>query len=209
MRLRHIKNAEIIVKEYPLVIQKKVNIVNNTYLELGMGKGQFIIKSSIKYPNIDFIGVEKNASIILKAINNINIEKEKNIPLNIRIINCDIKNLTDYINEKSINIIYLNFSDPWPKKKHINRRLTSPFFLNLYKKILKNDGCIEMKSDNILLFEYSINTLIENNWEIINKSNDLHKDTFLIENNIMTEYEEKFYKKGIKINYLKAIPKSV
>ena len=161
-----------------------------------MGKGDFIINNAIKYPDINFIGIEKFDSVIVRAIQKSN-ELELN---NLFLIRLDALNLEN-IFDKEVDKIYLNFSDPWPKDRHAKRRLTSPKFLNIYENIFKNDNIIEMKTDNIDLFNYSIESLKENNYNIEYLTNDLHKETV---DNIKTEYEEKFSSKGIKINKLVA-----
>lgn len=210
MRLKNVKGAnEIIIKgkyyvpnpeEYINNWHKIFNNNNPIHIEIGMGKGDFIIKNAIKYPNINFIGIEKYDSVIVRAIQKSN-ELELN---NLKIIRIDAINLENIFN-KEIDTIYLNFSDPWPKDRHAKRRLTSPIFLNIYDNIFKNDYKIIMKTDNLNLFNYSLESLKEYGYKIIYQTNDLHKEN--IEDNIMTEYEKKFTSKGIKINKLIAIKK--
>jgi len=209
MRLKNVKGAnEIIIKgtyfvsnpyEHRGKWHKYFNNDNPIYIEIGMGKGDFIIKNAIKYPNINFIGIEKYDSVIVRAIQKSN-ELELN---NLKIVRVDANKLND-IFDKEIAKIYLNFSDPWPKDRHAKRRLTSPVFLNIYDNIFKKDKEIIMKTDNLNLFNYSQETLINHGYDIIYKTNNLD---CLNEDNIMTEYEQKFYNKGIKINKLIAIKK--
>ena len=207
MRLKNVKGAnDIIVKGKYYVSDPYSNkgnwykvFGNNNpiYIEIGMGKGNFIIENAKRYNNINFIGIEKYDSVIVRAIQKSN-ELELN---NLRIVRMDAHKLEE-IFDKEVDTIYLNFSDPWPKDRHSKRRLTSPVFLDIYDKIFKNTKRIIMKTDNILLFNYSIDSLSEHGYEIINMTNDLN---CLDNDNIMTEYEYKFYNKGIKINKLEGI----
>jgi len=209
MRLKNVRGAnEIIIKgKYyvlePFMYKGKWNKLfgnsNPIYIEIGMGKGNFIIENAKKYPNINFIGIEKYDSVIVRAI-----QKSNDLELdNLKIVRIDANRLNE-IFDKEIDMIYLNFSDPWPKDRHAKRRLTSPVFLSIYDMIFKNDKKITMKTDNINLFNYSVDTLIEHGYEIVYKTNNLN---CLDYDNIMTEYEEKFNKQGIKINKLIAIKK--
>ena len=209
MRLKNVKGAnEIIVKgkyyvsnpyEHINSWHKIFNNNNPIYVEIGMGKGNFIIENAKRYPNINFIGIEKYDSVIVRAIQKSN-ELELN---NLKIVRMDAKRLKEVFNHE-IDTIYLNFSDPWPKDRHARRRLTSPEFLSIYDDIFKARKRIIMKTDNILLFNYSLDTLTTYGYDIIYKTNDLD---CLSEDNIMTEYESKFYNRGIKINKLEAIKK--
>ena len=208
MRLKNVKGAnEIIIRGKYFInnLYENIGIWNKVfdndnskiYIEIGMGKGDFIIENAKKYPDINFIGIEKYDSVIVRAIQKSN-ELELN---NLKIIRIDALELDKIFNHE-IDMIYLNFSDPWPKDRHAKRRLTSPVFLNIYDKIFKNEGHIIMKTDNINLFNYSLESLEENGYVIKNMTNDL--DCFK-EDNIMTEYERKFNKLGIKINRLEGI----
>ena len=202
MRLKNVKGAnDIIVKgiyyiDNPSIYKGKWNkLFNNNnpiYIELGMGKGDFIINNAIKYPNINFIGIEKYDSVRVRAIQKSN-ELELN---NLKLIRLDVINI-DTIFDKEIDKIYLNFSDPWPKERHAKRRLTSNIFLDKYSKIFKNNYIIEMKTDNIDLFNYSVESLKNYGYVIEYITNDLHSENI---DNIETEYEHKFSSKGIKIN---------
>ena len=202
MRLKNVKGAnDIIVKgiyyiDNPIIYKGKWNkLFNNNnpiYIELGMGKGDFIINNAIKYPDINFIGIEKYDSVIVRAIQKSN-ELELN---NLKLIRLDVINI-DTIFDKEIDKIYLNFSDPWPKERHAKRRLTSNIFLDKYSKIFKNNYIIEMKTDNIDLFNYSVESLKNYGYVIEYITNDLHSENI---DNIETEYEHKFSSKGIKIN---------
>ena len=210
MRLKNVKGAKDIIVNGKYYIDNPYdykgrwnNYFNNNnpiYIEIGMGKGDFIIENAIKYPNINFIGIEKFDSVIVRAI-----QKSNELELdNLKLLRMDAMEL-DKVFNKEIDLIYLNFSDPWPKDRHAKRRLTSPIFLNIYDKIFKNDKHIIMKTDNNDLFSYSLESLSSYGYEIIYKTNDLHKEKDT--NNIMTEYEKKFVSRGIKINKLEAIKK--
>ena len=205
MRLRRIKNIDEKIKKYEGLIvfdfkDKKgkwcEEFKNNhpIYLEIGMGKGNFIIANAVKNPNINYIGCELSDSVIYKAAS-----KVDNLD-NLLMINCDASVLEEVFSQKEIDKIFLNFSDPWPKTRHAKRRLTSEKFLKIYENILKDDGVIEMKTDNRHLFEYSIMKFNEVKWQIEEISLDLHSDKDDI---IMTEYEEKFVKQGQIIYYMK------
>ena len=207
MRLKNVKGAnDIIVKgkyyvanpyEYKNNWSKYFNNNNPIYIEIGMGKGDFIIENAKRYQNINFIGIEKYDSVIVRAIQKSN---ELELP-NLKIVRIDANKLND-IFDKEIATIYLNFSDPWPKDRHAKRRLTSPVFLNIYDNIFKDTKRIIMKTDNLNLFNYSLASLTEHGYDIIYKTNKLD---CLNEDNIMTEYETKFYNKGININKLEAV----
>lgn len=163
---------------------------NPIHIEIGMGKGQFLTQLALQNPDINYIGIEKFSSVLLRAS-----EKLETIELNnVKIINIDALMLNEYFDTNEVARIYLNFSDPWPKNAHAKRRLTSNRFLPLYENILDKNGEIHFKTDNRLLFEFSLESL--NNYGMIlsNISLDLHNSDF--PNNIMTEYEEKFSKFG-------------
>ena len=205
MRQRNVKNKEQIINcsyyiiHNPSELKGKWNILfgnnNPIYIEIGMGKGKFILENALKYPNINFIGIEKYDSIIALAIKKIENYKLANLKL-IRMDAMDIDNVFN----KEIDKIYLNFSDPWPKKRHLKRRLTSPLFLNKYDSLFKQKNIIEMKTDNRKLFEYSLINFNENNYKIMKISLDLHKDNIV--DNIMTEYEERFIMSNSIIYYV-------
>ncbi len=212
MRLRNVKNKQDILSNSTLLItnleglkgnwKKLFNNDNPIYIEIGMGKGDFILENALTYPNINFIGIEKYDSIVARAIQKI--EGREDIPSNLKLLRMDAK-VIDEVFEKEVDRIYLNFSDPWPKNRHSERRLTSKTFLDKYAKIFKNDYEIIMKTDNVNLFEYSLVTLSTNGYYFDKVSLDLHNSD--IESNIMTEYEKKFVEKNTKINYLVAIKK--
>ncbi len=209
MRIRNIKNAKEIVESSDIVIKNPTNYKNRynelfdnnnpINLEIGMGKGDFIIDMALKHPDINYIGLERYESILIRAIKKIN---ELEIP-NLKLICCDAKELNDIFGPE-IDTIYLNFSDPWPKKRHEKRRLTSETFLPIYDKIFKGRKRIIQKTDNIELFGYSIVSLSKYGYTIEDVSLDLHSTD---KENSLTEYEKKFSDKGYKINYLEALKK--
>ncbi len=210
MRLKHVKNADTIIKsgkyyvdnpkEYRGCWSSFFNNNNPINIEVGMGKGRFIVDNALKYPDINFIGIEKFDSVIVRAIERTN---DLELP-NLKLIRIDALEL-DEVFDHEINTMYLNFSDPWPKERHAKRRLTSPRFLAKYDTIFKAFPHIIMKTDNLPLFNYSKETLIAAGYHIIYETNDLHAKLLTDDDNIMTEYEEKFYHLGISINKLEAV----
>lgn len=204
MRLRNNPKAYEIMEENKsfVVLQPKDNknkwktIFENDnpiYIEIGMGKGDFIYENARQYPDINFIGIEKFPSVLAAAINKINARETK--VSNLRLMHYDAIELNEVFEENEIDKIFLNFSDPWPKSRHAKRRLTSSKFLDVYKQILKDDGQIEFKSDNRGLFEYSIISFNQYPMDLEYISLDLHNSPEN-ETNIMTEYERKFCTKG-------------
>lgn len=167
---------------------------NPIHLEIGMGKGKFILEMALKYPDINFIGVEKYSSVASVAIKRIREIK----PDNLRIMIMDAKNLSEVL-EGKVDTIYLNFSDPWPKDRHAKRRLTARNFLESYDKLFRGNPHIVMKTDNDNLFQYSLESFKEYGYKINKISYDLHEENI---DNVETEYEEKFSKNGIKIKYV-------
>ena len=163
-------------------------------LEIGMGKGAFLMKTAALTPEINFIGIEKYSSVLIRAV-----EKQEAAKLiNVRFLRMEAEYIEEIFNPGQIDRIYLNFSDPWPKERHAKRRLTSQAFLARYAVILKEGGEIEFKTDNTDLFEFSVGEARLAGWEIILETRDLHGSEFC-EGNVMTEYEEKFAGLGNKI----------
>lgn len=210
MRLRKVKHAREIIDAHPetVVINPSdykgkwkllFNNENPIHLEIGMVKGKFIIEKALNNPDINFIGIEKYDSVIVRAC-----EKLINNPLpNVLLINDDAANIINFFENGEIHHIYLNFSDPWPKKRHIKRRLTNPTYLKLYQDILAKNGCLEIKTDNQKLFEYTVKEVNNFPLKIEEISLDLHKSEYN-ETNITTEYEERFKQLNKPIYYLKA-----
>ncbi len=194
MRLRNVKNAKEIVNNHRLVV--KENPYDNKkplHIEIGTGKGDFIIQMALRNPNINFIGIEKYESVLVRAL-----EKCPEDINNLRFMCFDAGKIDEYFNHE-VDKIYLNFSDPWPKKKHYKRRLTSKIFLDLYSKISKDVIRIEQKTDNKGLFAYSLMMFNNEGYTFEEVSLDLPES----EDNAETEYEKKFRKQGVTINYLK------
>lgn len=179
-----------------------IDVNKKNYIEIGCGKGKFIIENAEKNPDINYIAIEKVPDVILLAAEKV---KEKKIE-NVRFMMCDAKGLNEIFDEKSVDRIYLNFSDPWPKAKHYKRRLTYKTFLDVYRFILKDEGAIHFKTDNIGLFEFSLEQFREDGWRLENICFDLHNSEYASDN-IMTEYEKNFSEKGFKINRLEAYKK--
>lgn len=170
------------------------------YLELGSGKGAFITELAKRNPQNNYIAMEVQEGAIALILKK---QVENKLP-NLQLLLANGSNLSDLFAENEIKGLYLNFSDPWPKTRHEKRRLTYKSFLEQYKYVLEDDGNIEFKTDNQGLFEYSLVSMNNFGMKFNELSLDLHNDEKLNENNIQTEYEEKFSKKGFRINYLKA-----
>ncbi len=210
MRLRNVKYAKELLESYPnTVIQnpkkwagKWKDIFENDNpieLEIGCGKGKFIYEKAQNNKEINFIGVEKFDSVIVRALEKVMIEPLENL----RLLRFDALEISDVFKDNEIQNIYLNFSDPWPKKRQAKRRLTSPNFLNNYLKILKPNGRIYLKTDNYGLFEYSMMMLNENdNFVIEEIMLDMYKN--LPEDNVQTEFEIRFRELDKPIFYIKA-----
>lgn len=209
MRRRNVRNIdERINSASDLLVKNPEELAGNwgklfgndhpIYLEIGMGKGDFIIEHAKTYPDINFIGLEKYPSVLIQAY-------DKATPLgltNLKLVVFDATKLLDIFKENEINQIFLNFSDPWPKTRHAKRRLTNHNFLKEYQTILKDDGIIEFKTDNQGLFTYSLMEMNNYQMEFLDLSLDLHHDKE--EYIIKTEYEKKFIAKNHPIYYLKA-----
>ena len=193
MRIRNIKNAKEIINNSELVITNNIFKDDKPlYIEIGCGKGNFIIETAKRNPNINFIGIERYESILLRAI-----KKVEDIPSNLRFMCIDAKEIDKYFNH-NVDQIYLNFSDPWPKKRHTKRRLTSSRFLEKYDLIFKDTKMIEMKTDNDDLFDYSCESFSEYGYKIVSKDTNHISD-------ITTEYEDKFRSIGKNINYISVV----
>ncbi len=206
MRLRNVKNKDEILSNCPLVIKDYKNHCGKfkdvfasdlpLAVEIGTGKCKFIIESAKKYPNYNFLGIEKSPSVLALGVKKI----KEDIP-NLRFI-CASAMEIDVILSHEVSILYLNFSDPWPKARHENRRLTSPVFLDKYDKIFKEKAYIVQKTDNQKLFEYSLSTLSQHGYAFSEVNLDLQNEAN--DDNIMTEYEIKFTQKGNPIYRVKA-----
>ena len=209
MRLRNVKGAKEVIDASKYVIKDyekhkgKFNELfknsNPIYIEIGMGKGNFIINMARLYPNINFIGIEKFDSVMVRAVQKL---EEENLD-NLKLIKMDAENIDEVFNCE-IDKIFLNFSDPWPKDRHEKRRLTSLNFLKKYDNLFKDKKNIVFKTDNRKLFEYSIKSFTDYDYKINNISLDLHNDDLI---NVETEYEIKFSSKGFPI-YLVDVAKN-
>lgn len=205
MRLRNLKDKDILVETCDYLIKDANSLkgkwseefgnLNPIHIEIGMGKGDFIYNMALKYPNINFVGIEKYSGVIARAIKKYPEKLE-----NLRIINMDALKLEDVF-DKEIETIYLNFSDPWPKKRHASRRLSSEVFLKIYDSVFKDKKIIKMKTDNLILFASSLVSLSEYGYVLKEVNLDLANSDI---ENVPTEYETKFMSLGVKINYLVA-----
>lgn len=202
MRLRNVTGAKEIIENSSYIILnpkeyrgKYKNLFGNNnpiYIEIGMGKGDFIIENAKRNPSINFIGIEKFDSVMVRAVQKL---EDTNIP-NLKLIKIDALEISEVF-DKEISLIYLNFSDPWPKARHAKRRLSSEIFLQKYDLIFKNKKSIVMKTDNRGLFEYSIKSFTDYGYKINDISLNLYEDD--IKNNIPTEYETRFHNRGCLI----------
>lgn len=209
VRLRKVKNADEIIKASPYVIFKPsefkgkwsevFNNDNPINVEIGMGKGDFIIGMAKRYPRVNFIGIEMYDSVIVRAVQKLASEKIDNLKL----IKMDAGNI-DKVFDKEVALIYLNFSDPWPKERHAKRRLTSHEFLKRYDPVFRGEKRIFQKTDNLKLFGFSVESLSTYGYVLKNVCLDLHQEST---DNVMTEYERKFKEKGVRICRLEAYKK--
>lgn len=216
MRLRNIPRAEDRLQAHFTVIKNPKelrgnwsSVFENTHpiqIEIGMGKGRFLLNMAKTYPNINFIGIERYSSVLLRAVEKFDTDEFADLK-NIRFVCMDARELPEVFAESEIERIYLNFSDPWPKARHAKRRLTSTEFLARYEKVLPPQGLVEFKTDNTPLFDFSLEQVKEAGWTLQAFTYDLHHNAELNHENIMTEYEEKFSSKGNPINKLIAIRK--
>ncbi len=203
MRLRNIAGSREVIAESKYTVkdpeQKKglwkkeiFGNDNEIHIEIGMGKGRFIMDMAALHPNINYVGIEKYSSVLLRAIQK---QEELQLP-NVIFIRMDAEDITEVFDESEVGKIYLNFSDPWPKDRHAKRRLPSREFLKRYDKILKKDGVVEFKTDNEGLFTFARDEVEPAGWNIDAITYDLHNDEVMNEGNVMTEYEEKFSSLG-------------
>ena len=202
MRLKHIPGCEEEVARSPFVLhdpeEVQKYIRTPLYVEIGMGKGKFIIENAKRYPDICFVGIEMYESVMIKATRRLD-EMAEDRPDNVRFIRCDALDIRDYLLPGSIDRLYLNFSDPWPKKRHSKRRLVSERFLSLFREFLKKGAVIEFKTDNKDLFDFGLEEYEKAGYELLYCTKDLHADNEAMKDNIMTEYEQKFSEKGNRI----------
>ena len=208
MRLRNIPGAQDAILESPYVVQEPQTKKGHwaevfakkqpLHIEVGMGKGRFLMDLARLHPEINYVGIEMYDSVLLRAVQKRE-QLEEDLP-NLYFIRMDARNLPDVFEKGEVDKIYLNFSDPWPKERHAKRRLTSRQFLERYDKILAPEGTVEFKTDNRPLFEFSLEEVKEAGWILDASTFDLHHDAKLMEGNVMTEYEEKFSRAGNPIH---------
>lgn len=201
MRLRNVPGARETIIENQFSIQqpeqmkgKWAEVFQNDHpihIEVGMGKGQFIIEMVRRNPEVNYIGIEKYSSVLVRAVEKLEDFEQDNL----RLIRMDAENIEEVFDKDEVDRIYLNFSDPWPKDRHAKRRLTSTRFLERYDNILTPEGRVMFKTDNKDLFDFSLEQVEEAGWILENHTYDLHHSEYN-EGNVMTEYEEKFSAKG-------------
>lgn len=200
MRLRNITGSREVIAESPYVVPEEDleqcpgawgTIFGNghpIHIEIGMGKGKFIHTMAREHPEINYVGIEKYSSVLLRAIQKM---EQEELP-NLKFIRMDAESIASVFGPGEVDRIYLNFSDPWPKDRHAKRRLPSGQFLARYDRILKRDGRLEFKTDNRELFDFAVGELGPAGWRAEVITYDLHADEELMRGNVMTEYEEKF-----------------
>ncbi len=202
MRLRNVPGAREVMVENEYVFTEPKGMKGTwsevfgndhpVHIEVGMGKGRFVSTLAQIHPEINYVGIEKYSSVLLRAV-----EKQDELQLpNLRFIRMDAEEITEVFGEAEVARIYLNFSDPWPKDRHAKRRLTSRQFFARYNVILQKDGRVEFKTDNRPLFDFSVEEVKEAGWNLDVVTYDLHHDAVLNEGNVMTEYEERFSAAG-------------
>jgi tRNA (guanine-N7-)-methyltransferase len=211
MRLRNVKGSRENIAASEFVVHNETEMKgrwheyfqndNPINIEIGMGKGRFIMDMARLNPHINYVGIEKFSSVLIRAI-----EKQTELELpNLTFIRMDAEYITDVFEKGEVDYIYLNFSDPWPKDRHAKRRLTSKEFLRRYEQILSETGGVTFKTDNRPLFDFSLEQVEEAGWILENKTFDLHNSEYA-EGNVMTEYEERFSAMGNPICRLVSKP---
>ena len=202
MRLRNVTGSREVIASSRFVVHEpfeqrgKWNEVfgssNPIQIEIGMGKGQFMMQLAAQNPEINYIGIEKYSTVLLRAVQKMEVQEITNL----RLIRMDAEEICEVFGKGEVSKIYLNFSDPWPKDRHAKRRLPSREFLARYDKILKKESVLEFKTDNKDLFEFALEELAPAGWEAVNVTFNLHEDALLSQGNVMTEYEERFSANG-------------
>ena len=208
MRLGNITGSREMIAESPYVVHEEDMFFcggkwreifendNPIHIEIGMGKGKFIHTMAKLHPHINYVGIEKYSSVLLRAIQKM---QEEELP-NLKFLRMDAEDIAKVFGREEVDGIYLNFSDPWPKDRHAKRRLPSREFLGRYDVILKEGGRLEFKTDNRQLFDFAVEELTPAGWSADVITYDLHADAKLMEGNVMTEYEEKFSAMGNPIH---------
>ncbi len=207
MRLRNVKGSREVMQSSEYVFADPQAMAgtwkeifgndNPIHIEIGMGKGMFITTLAMNNPDINYVGIEKYSSVLIRAV-----EKQNELKLpNLKFIRMDAEGICDIFGKDEVDKIYLNFSDPWPKDRHAKRRLTSKEFFARYDKLLKAEGEVHFKTDNRDLFDFSVEEVGNANWNLVAVTYDLHNSE-MNEGNVMTEYETKFSAEGKPINKL-------
>lgn len=202
MRLRNITGADTYIENSEYVVQDEKSKKGcwsevfgrkaPLHIEVGMGKGQFMMQLALQNPDINYVGIEMYSSVLLRAV-----QKMEEAPMdNLRFIRMDAREIEEVFDKGEVDKIYLNFSDPWPKDRHAKRRLPSRQFLARFDQILKKEGNLEFKTDNRDLFDFAVEEVEPAGWKIDAITYDLHHDEVMNQGNILTEYEEKFSSKG-------------
>lgn len=202
MRLRNVTGSREIIAESRFVVHEPAaqkgkwsEVFGNNrpiHIEIGMGKGRFMMDLAAANPDINYIGIEKYSTVLLRAVQKMEVQELSNL----RLVRMDAEEICEVFDKGEVARIYLNFSDPWPKDRHAKRRLPSRQFLARYHEILAADGRIEFKTDNVELFDFALEEVAPAGWKIEAVTRDLHRDEKMLAGNIMTEYEEKFSSMG-------------
>lgn len=210
MRLRNIRGSREIIAASEYVVHEEETkagtwhtVFGNSHpihIEIGMGKGKFIMAVAKENPHINYVGIEKYSSVLLRALEKME-QEEQPLP-NLYFVRMDAEQIGKVFAKEEVARIYLNFSDPWPKDRHAKRRLTSREFLSRYEQILAPDGWVEFKTDNRPLFDFSVESVKEAGWKLQTVTYDLHQDPEMMQKNVMTEYEERFSAMGNPIHKL-------
>lgn len=208
MRLRNVPGSRETIADSVFAINEPTELKgkwneefgndNPIRIEIGMGKGKFITQLAMENPDINYVGIEKYSSVLVRAIEKCEGTEIKNL----RFIRMEAEYICEVFDQGEVDKIYLNFSDPWPKDRHAKRRLTSKQFFERYNIILKKDGFVEFKTDNDLLFQFSLEQVPEAGWNLVQYTWDLHNNEEMVQGNIMTEYESKFSAMGNPIHKL-------
>ncbi len=211
MRLRNVKKAFERVDDFEaIVVEPRIykgrwseyfGNDNPIYIEIGMGRGQFLINHAIANPNINYIGFEKFTVVLVKALEKI--ERLEKKLTNICVVRFDAEQMLELFDDNEVSRVYLNFSDPWPKDRHYKRRLSYRDFLQKYRQVLIDDGLVILKTDNDALFDFSISEMTALGMELLKQTRDLHMTEWAVDN-VMTEYETKFHSMGETINMVEA-----
>ncbi len=212
MRLRNIPGSKEVITESTYVVQTPESYKgkwkelfsndNPIHIEVGMGKGRFIMDMASLHPEVNYLGIEMYDSVLLRAVQKREQREEqtKESLENLFFIRMDARLLPEIFEKGEVERVYLNFSDPWPKERHAKKRLTSRQFLERYDQILQEGGLVEFKTDNRDLFDFSLEEVKESGWTLLAHTYDLHHTSDMVEGNVMTEYEEKFSSMGNPIH---------